>query len=220
MNPATTFVNKIRDGAKKDPKKAGVLLVLVAVIGGMWVKVMLRPTPGSAQGAPVGGGTAAAATTTTDASSGSLTLAAAAGGTSDKRANRAGARAAWRQVPVAPASRNLFEVDYEAYPKLVKGPNNGGAGDLAQAGSEAAKSGPSPADVKKEKLAELIKSVRDQAGQLKLQTIVMGASPKALINGQLVGEGDVVASFRVVRITPRGMVIEREGIKLEIAMKS
>jgi len=44
----------------------------------------------------------------------------------------------------------------------------------------------------------------------------MGASPKALVNGQLVGVGDVVASFRVCKIEARRIVVEREGIKLEI----
>jgi hypothetical protein len=47
----------------------------------------------------------------------------------------------------------------------------------------------------------------------------MGASPKAVIDGGLVGEGDVVASFRVLRIEPRRIIVEREGIKLEIQMK-
>ena len=87
-----------------------------------------------------------------------------------------------------------------------------------QAAGDAAKSGPSPADVKKERQA-FAENIREQAGQLKLQTTIMGAVPKALVNGQLVGEGDVVASLRIVKITARGMVIEREGIKLEIQMK-
>jgi hypothetical protein len=43
--------------------------------------------------------------------------------------------------------------------------------------------------------------------------------PKALIDGELVGEGDVVAGFRVLKIGARGIVIEREGIVLEILMK-
>ena len=48
---------------------------------------------------------------------------------------------------------------------------------------------------------------------------MMGASPKALINGQLVGEGEVVAGFRVLKIEARRMIIEREGIQLEIQTK-
>jgi hypothetical protein len=47
----------------------------------------------------------------------------------------------------------------------------------------------------------------------------MSASPKAVIGGEMVGEGSVVAEFRVLRIEPRRIIIEREGIKLEIPMK-
>ncbi len=55
----------------------------------------------------------------------------------------------------------------------------------------------------------------------------MGTRPKAVINGDLVGEGDLVASgtgrartqFRVLKIEPRRIIVEREGIRLEIPMK-
>jgi hypothetical protein len=46
----------------------------------------------------------------------------------------------------------------------------------------------------------------------------MGPNPRAVINGELVGEGDVVAEFRVLKIEARRIVIEREGIRLEITM--
>ena len=42
---------------------------------------------------------------------------------------------------------------------------------------------------------------------------------KAMMNGQLVGEGSVVADFRVVKIEPRKVIVERDGIKLAIEMK-
>jgi hypothetical protein len=71
------------------------------------------------------------------------------------------------------------------------------------------------ADQKKEKEV-LVENLRLQAAQLKVQSTVMGASPKALVNGELVGEGEVVASFRVLKIEARRIVVEREGIKLEV----
>ena len=58
-----------------------------------------------------------------------------------------------------------------------------------------------------------------QAGQLKLQTTLMGPTPRAVVNGMSVGEGDVVAEFRVFKIEARRIIVEREGIKLEIPMK-
>jgi hypothetical protein len=55
----------------------------------------------------------------------------------------------------------------------------------------------------------------------------MGAVPKAVVNGEMVGEGSVAASgagdtrvsFRVLKIEARRIIVEREGIKLEIQMK-
>jgi len=76
----------------------------------------------------------------------------------------------------------------------------------------------SRADVKKERQI-LVENLARQASQLRLQSTIMGASPKAVIDGGLVGEGDVVATFRVLRIEPRRITVEREGIKLEIQMK-
>ena len=69
------------------------------------------------------------------------------------------------------------------------------------------------------KRENLIQNLRQQAGQLQLTSTVMGPRPKAMINGSMVGEGEVVAQFRVLRIEARSVVVEREGIKLEIPMK-
>ena len=74
----------------------------------------------------------------------------------------------------------------------------------------------------------LLENLQQQASQLSLQTTVMGMKPKAVVNGELVGVGDVVASgtgesrttFRVLKIEPRRIIVEREGIKLAVPMKS
>ena len=49
----------------------------------------------------------------------------------------------------------------------------------------------------------LIQNLRQQAGQLQLTSTVMGPRPKAVINGQMVGEGEIVAQFRIVKIDAR-----------------
>jgi len=54
---------------------------------------------------------------------------------------------------------------------------------------------------------------------LKLQSTVMGPQPSAMVNGEMVREGSVVAGFRVLKIEARRMIVEREGIKLAILMK-
>ena len=71
-----------------------------------------------------------------------------------------------------------------------------------------------------DKLREnLLANFRAEAGNLRLDSIIMGPQPKAMIDGKLVAEGDVVALFRVLKIEPRRIIVEREGIKLEIQMK-
>jgi hypothetical protein len=58
-----------------------------------------------------------------------------------------------------------------------------------------------------------------EADQLRPTSTIGGPNPKAMINGALVGEGDVVASFRIIKIEARRILVEREGIRLEIPMK-
>ena len=65
-----------------------------------------------------------------------------------------------------------------------------------------------------------------QARQIRLQSTLMGANPTALVDGQTVREGDVVASgsgvtrtaFRVLKIEPRRIILEREGVRSEIPL--
>jgi hypothetical protein len=197
----TVTVDKLRAAARKDPKKAGVLVLLVAVMGGMWTKVLVRPTPASAGAAapPAPAGPAAPP--------------------SDKPRTTPVARQSWSTVPLAPAARNLFRVEYERYEQAGKSTAPGApAQHSGDSPEDPSKSGPSPADLKRERQI-LVANLQTQAGQLKLQSTVMGARPKAVINGSLVEEGDIVASFRVTRISARGVVVEREGIKFDVAMK-
>ena len=68
-----------------------------------------------------------------------------------------------------------------------------------------------------------------QARQIRLQSTLMGGpQPAALINGQMVREGDVVAttgsgasrtSYRVLKIEARRVILEREGIRSEVPLE-
>ena len=63
-------------------------------------------------------------------------------------------------------------------------------------------------------------NLRVLAAKLDLQSTVMrNGSPKALVNGVLVGEGDTIEGFRVIKIEPKRIVVEREGVKLEVLFK-
>jgi hypothetical protein len=212
MDTATlkTPLAKLQAAARKDPKKAGVLGVLALVMAGLWGKALVHPDPSPA---------AAAAAAAAHASTGATSSAARSSVPTDNARRPVAPRTSWTTVKLAPADRNLFLVDYDRFEKSGKSTASAApAQQSADSAAAPAKSGPTPADLNKERQI-LVANLQTQAAQLKLQTTVMGPSPKALVNGTLVGEGDTVASFRVVKITPRGMVIEREGIKLEVQMK-
>jgi hypothetical protein len=114
--------------------------------------------------------------------------------------------------------RDLFAVKLDYYPQdgtqiaqTLRAPSGDGFWDRL------AKSMTAKADQMKERRI-LIENHRLQAAQLKLQTTLMGRHPRAMVNGELVTEGDVVATFRVLAIEPRRIIVEREGVKLEILM--
>jgi len=125
----------------------------------------------------------------------------------------------WVRAPIAPVGRNLFAVKLDYFPQdgtkvdqTLRAPQGNGFWD------KLAKSMASKADQRRERQI-LVENLQLQAMQLRLQSTVMGPSPGALINGSLVREGDVVASFRVLKIEARRIVVEREGITLEIPMQ-
>jgi hypothetical protein len=124
--------------------------------------------------------------------------------------------AQWARHPVGPMTRNLFAVPLDYYPRDV-----GRGGELSAGGGfwdRLAKSVSAHAD-EQEQRQILIDNVRIMAGGLKLQSTVMGPQPSAMVNGEMVREGSVVAGFRVLKIEARRMIVEREGIKLAILMK-
>jgi hypothetical protein len=191
--------------AAKDPKKTGLLFLLVL----LFVVLAVR-TLGSGKGRPQAAGAAVAR-----------------GGAGNRGFASQGKRAVtvnprlqrWAEAPVRPLSRNLFTVRLDYFP--VEGPRNGA--NLSRQGDDGfwvklEKSLVLQAD-QRDKRENQVANYKAQAAQLKLQSTIMGPQPKALVNGELVGEGDVVASFRVLRIEARRVIIEREGIRLEIQMK-
>ena len=217
MPPKTTprtLWDKTFRAVKNDPQKAAILTVLVAILVVLQVRLQMsgkdagpssavaNTSPGAADNAPHGAG----------AAGDPLGFA-----TSSRPQDSATALRAWMDAPSGHLTRNLFAVQLERFPydaNRIHTANNDAVGFW----DELAKSMTFRADVRKERQI-LVENLARQASELRLQSTIMGASPKAVIDGGLVGEGDVVASFRVLKIEPRRIVVEREGIKLEIQMK-
>jgi hypothetical protein len=191
--------------AKADPKKATALAVLITFMVFMWVRIL-------------GGSSAGPATASANVADPQPPAASDNSVRSNPRLSAMyEALREWASRPVSPLSRNLFAVNYDFFPQdgsrpvVLRAPQGDGFWDRL------AKSMTARADAKREQEV-LRENLRLQAAQLKIQSTVMGVAPKALINGELVGEGDTVASFRISRIEARRVVVEREGIKLELRL--
>ena len=221
MPPKTprTLWDKIIRAVRNDPQKAAILTVLVAILVVLQVRLQMS-------GKDAGPSSAVANTAAPAASNNGPAHSSGGGGGADGSSNSssfakpqdaATALRAWMEAPQASLTRNLFEVDLDRFPydaNRIHAANKDGVGFW----DELAKSMSFRADVRKERQI-LVENLARQASELRLQSTIMGASPKAVIDGGLVGEGDVVASFRVLKIEPRRIIVEREGIKLEIQMK-
>jgi hypothetical protein len=214
--PFPSWQYKVIAAVKRDPKRSGVLAVLLlvlAVVGGRTlIGTKPRPVVAAAQ----------------NPKPGAVSQAKDARPLVKKDSYMAMRR--WMATPPAKINRNLFAARIEDYPQL-SGRKPGNAGNWAKGLSEEEKSARQSADEAKERQS-LTEAMQLEARRLVLTSTVIGTSPKALINGQMVKEGDVVASgageslysdpgagFRVLRIEARRVIIEREGIKLEILMK-
>jgi len=195
------WAQRLQAMIKRQPRQAAVLAALGVVLIVMWVKVVLSgriPNPAAA------------------ATENPIPQAAVAAGDSDadRQSAHAGPRSLseWAQQPTGPVARDLFAIALDDYPLDPAHPR--------PTTEQSAKSDPSQADQNKERQI-LIESVRAQAAHLTLEGIVLGASPRAWVNGALVGEGQAVGQtgFTVVKIEASRIFIERDGVRIALSMK-
>ena len=122
----------------------------------------------------------------------------------------------WVRQPVGPLTRNPFVIPFDCYPRdgsktTAEAAEGTGYWDLVR------KSMSSRAD-QQEQRQILVDNVRIAAEALKLESTIVGPTPGAIVNGQMVREGSNIAGFRVLKIEPRQVVVEREGVKLAVSM--
>jgi len=112
----------------------------------------------------------------------------------------------------------LFSIKLDYFP--VDGSRPMFSGDDADGfWDQLAKSLAAKADQEKAK-GILLENLRLRASRLDLQsTVITDGSPKAMVNGTLVQEGDTIEGFRIVRIEAKRIVVEAEGQKLEVIFK-
>lgn len=206
-NTSSNWQEKLVAAIKADPKKTTILIALGVLLAVMVSRMLLNSQRGPAASARAAGLPAASAASS--AASGAATGA--------RSTPAAAALQKWSDAAVPPISRNLFNVRIEYFP--VDGSRTTQS-SATEGGfwSRLEKSLALQAD-QRDKRENLKANFRAQAAQLKLQSTMPGPQPRALVNGELVGEGSVVAGFRVLKIEARRIEVEREGIKLEIQMK-
>lgn len=200
------WLNDATRSLKADPKKTGSLGVLVLVL----LVLLAKQFMGGAPSRPA----AASASESTSTGQMSLTTVTA----SDARQQAVvTAIQKWSEPVVPPISRNLFDVRIDYFPMDGSGTSKT-VGNDEGFWSTLEKSLTQRTD-ERHRHENLVASFTADAEKLKLQSTLPGPQPRAMIDGKLVGEGSVVASFRIVKIDARKVIVEREGIRLEIQMK-
>jgi len=203
---------------RRDPKRNGFLALLAILLVITVMRQFGGGKPRAASAAP-SRSEAASSTATSARPANSRAADFDAAHSSKRPTSNSPALQKWADTAPAPISRNLFAVRMEYFP--VDGLRTSGNG--AVSGDDGfwarlEKSLTVQAD-QRGKRENQIANYKARAAELNLQSTMMGPRPKAMVNGELVGEGDVVASFRVSRIEARRIIVEREGIRLEIQMK-
>jgi hypothetical protein len=196
-----SWLAEFQTSLKNNPRSAAILLALTAVLAFLVVRQFMGGhSPGFAEARPAAAASYAVAPQPQPQADHST------------RQSPSGATLAdWARQPTDKTSRNLFAVSLDDYPIDPA---------HAQSASESAKSDSAQADQMKERQI-LVENLRAQAAKMTLEGVVLGASPKAWVDGLLVGIGQPIGDtgFRVVKIEARRIFVQRDDVQIELAMK-
>lgn len=190
---------------KDDPRRAGILSVMLVVLSVMVVRAMWFRGPVRASGAVK----PASAETSSQAVAKGAGLKAAV----EKR--RRGPIVSLKAPPIE--LPDIFALNEKVFPATAK----------PQPGQRVApKSAPiiaeDPVQTAHRLRAELEARVMKEASALKLRGTLLGASPTAVMESPLekrpivLTPGQEIAGFTLVDITPTGVVLEKEGIRVDV----
>jgi len=123
--------------------------------------------------------------------------------------------AQWAKLPDESIKRNLFAVPFEFFPQDPAHQTTAAHSDVTPA-----RTGQSQDELIKQHQI-LVDNLRAEAANLTLEGTLMGAHPRAWINGVLVGLGELVpkTEFRVTQVEPRRIIIEERSVQIELSMK-
>jgi hypothetical protein len=203
------FLKKMPEPIRKDPKKAMTLAVLLVIGAGIGAKQFIGSGPSRVSAS---GREAEVETTDIDPLADTRPIRVAKSENLER----------WLSETVVAPTRNLFAVKTEFFPRQGTKHQDAVRNDLNESfWDRLEKSIVSRADQRRQKQIRQ-ENLLTAAGQLKLHSTLMGSHPRALIEGRLVRVGDTVmaggVSFKVVAIEARRMLVERDGVRVEVPM--
>lgn len=181
-------MNNMKRQLMADKKKLSILVTMVLVGLLLWGRLLMQNVPKTATAMPVP--RKATAATSSDKTAASATNA---------------------KLNVIEASlfdtadRDLFAVNGAGYPRIEKGEENS---------TGVTKSVVDSADGSSKAQA----AIEHEAQGLKLQSTILGARPRAMINGTLVAPGETVQGFELVEIRPRAVTVKKDGVVVVLEM--
>jgi hypothetical protein len=196
-----SWSEKLSQNIRRSPQKAAMLAGLAVILAVMWARMMMGG------GGPGG---AAAAIPPSPIMTAPNDLPAMG------RADRTTLLLQWARQPIVPMRRNLFAIPFAYYVNeqtpVTSATGTDGFWSLL------AKSLSIQADQQTQRQA-LVQAMVTSAGSLRLESIMLGATPTAMINGKMVREGNTVDGFRIRKIEARRIIVDNEGVELAITMK-
>lgn len=124
------------------------------------------------------------------------------------------------QIPTPrPVERNVFGLDERSFPPPAQSAPSSEVG--SKSGSEAVES---PREQELARAEQIARDVREEAGALRLKSILMGPNPLAVIESGARGHrsahtlriGDVDEGFTLVSIEATHVVLEKHGVRVEL----
>lgn len=200
QNALRSFQNRLIAQCKAQPARSAILALLILALLGLWIRHF------------AGGGSVTKATAVTPVAAAAVVPAPS----SENLPKSAQALRSFLGRSPALVRRNLFVVKLEHFPTDASRPAPLAPSAASGFWADLAKSMAVRADQEKARHI-LIQNLQTQASKLNLQgTMRSNDSPRALVDGKLVGEGDVVAGFKILKIEPNRIIVEREGVRLEV----
>lgn len=192
-----------------DKRKAGILAALVVVGVGMWIRAAVVSS---------GPSRARAESPVSDS-------AAPSSHGAEKDSSKASESARPEKIVPLPASpaleRDLFRPSAQLLPPSSQTDASDGSDAKSAIGNVE-----TPEERERMRRLALVRSVQEEASRLRLRSVMVGASPIAVIErpgesgseGKVVRVGDEVAGFTVDRIERERVLLSRSGVEVELVL--